>query len=48
MKSPYAKAIVGAVAAGVTAAAAIWVDNPYLTVAAAVCVPLSVWWVPNK
>ena len=47
MNSPYAKAIVAAVCAGVITAATVF-ENPYLVVAAAVAAPISVYLIPNK
>lgn len=45
--SQYAKFIVAALTAGLTAAQAIWVGNPYLTIAGAVLTALSVYFTPN-
>ena len=47
MKSPYAKAIVAAICAGVITAATVF-DNPYLVVAGAIAAPISVFLYPNE
>ena len=47
MKSPYAKAVVAAICAGVITAATVF-ENPYLVVAAAVATPISVFLYPNE
>ena len=44
----YAKAWVAIVLAGITAAQAIWVGNPYLTIAGAVLTAAGVYLVPNE
>lgn len=43
----YAKAVYAMVMAALTAAAAIYVDNVWLTIAIATLVPLGVYLVPN-
>lgn len=45
--SPYAKALYAVVMAGLTAAAAIYVDVTWLTIVIAALVPLGVYLVPN-
>lgn len=45
--SEYAKAWVALVLAGVTAAQAIYVGNPWLTIAGAILTAAGVWRVPN-